>query len=85
MYNFTMKDILKFIDWLKETMTLEEIAALPIYIGNSPEEPEMIPRDGWDINLIEKNTNNWFNNEWGEAICNSKQCTKFENKAIIIE
>lgn len=84
MYNLTMKDVLKFIDWLKESMTLEEIAALPIYIGNSHEESEMIPRDGWDINLIEK-TNNWFDHEWGDAINKSKQCTKFEKKAVIIE
>lgn len=83
MNQLTINDILALCARLKQTgMTMEEIKALPIYLGNDDELNGI--HTGWALDFIDSN-NTTDEDEWMvEMINEDSQNIKLDGKAVVI-
>ena len=83
MDQLTINDILTLCARLRQTgMTMEEIKALPIYLGNDDELNGI--HTGWALDFIDSN-NTTEEDEWMVEMINEDRCNvKLDGKAVVI-
>ena len=83
MDQLTMNDILALCARLRGTgMTMEEIKALPIYLGNDDELNGI--HTGWVLDFIDSH-NTTDEDEWMVEMINEDRCNvKLDGKAVVI-
>ena len=83
MDQLTINDILALCARLRGTgMTMDEIKALPIYLGNDDELNGI--HTGWALDFIDAN-NTTDDDEWMVDMINEDRCNvKLDGKAVVI-
>ena len=83
MDQLTINDILALCARLRGTgMTMEEIKALPIYLGNDDELNGI--HTGWALDFVDSN-NTTDEDEWMVKMINEDRCNvKLDGKAVVI-
>ena len=83
MDQLTINDILALCARLRQKgMTMEEIKALPIYIGDDDELNGI--HTGWALDFVDSN-NATEDNEWLVEMINENRCNiKLDGKAVVI-
>jgi hypothetical protein len=83
MDQLTINDILALCARLRQTgMTMEEIKALPIYLGNDDELNGI--HTGWALDFVDSN-NTTEDDEWMVEMINEDSCNiKLDGKAVVI-
>lgn len=83
MDQLTINDILALCARLRGTgMTMEEIKALPIYLGNDDELNGI--HTGWALDFVDSN-NTTDEDEWMVEMINEDRCNiKLNGKAVLI-
>lgn len=84
MKQLTFGDLLNFANALKQDgMTLAEIKALPVYLGDDDELNGI--HCGWYTNLVDANDTNNKDNTYMVEMINERRCNiKLDGKAIVI-
>ena len=84
MKQLTINDILAFCSHLRqEGMTMEEIKALPVYLGDDDELNGI--HCGWYTNLVDANDTEDEDNAYTVDLINNNSCNiELKGKAILI-